>query len=91
MTKDKSMCSGCHDDFYNQNRDEGCWMFQAAKVVERMSVGTWQNPPYVWTPRKVLSCFHCPGQKMIRKDDTRVVKNDAEAKAWNERGASLNS
>lgn len=85
MAKDKTMCSGCHDDFYNRNRDEGCWMFGNAKVVERMSVGTWQNPPYVWTPRKVLSCFHAQGSSMIKKDDPRVVKDDKAAVAWADR------
>ncbi len=73
MKKDKTMCNGCRDDFYNQNRDEGCWMFKTAKVVERMRVGTWQNPPYVWTPQKCLSCFHPEGSSMLPKDDCRVV------------------
>jgi len=82
MAKDKTMCSGCHDDYYNRTQDGGCWMFAAAKVVERMSVGTWQNPPYIWTPRKVLSCRTVQGSSLIKKDDPRVVKDDVAAEEW---------
>lgn len=32
MPKTKSMCSGCRDDYYNRNRDGGCWSFAKAKI-----------------------------------------------------------
>lgn len=73
MKKSKEMCRGCHDDFYNQNLEEGCWSFEKAQVVTRVSVGTWQPPPYKWIPQKVLSCFHCTGTHYLTRDDCRVV------------------
>lgn len=76
MAKSKSMCSGCRQNFYNGNNPLGvkeCWSFQSATVVTRMLVGTWQNPPYVWSPRKVLSCYCPEGLHPIKRDDPRVV------------------
>jgi len=32
MPKTKSMCSWCRDDYYNRNRDGGCWSFAKAKI-----------------------------------------------------------
>jgi hypothetical protein len=26
------MCSWCRDDYYNRNRDGGCWSFAKAKI-----------------------------------------------------------
>jgi hypothetical protein len=60
MSKSKAMCRGCYNDFYNQNREEGCWSFASATIVHRVQVGTWEPPPY--SPKRkqnVLSCFHC--------------------------------
>jgi hypothetical protein len=61
--KDKSMCAGCSDDFYNHGGATGqvndCWHFDSATIVKGFEVGTWENPPYI---RKLiikkLSCFH---------------------------------
>ena len=72
-TKSKSMCSGCRDDFYNHNREGGCWMYENAKVVERIQVGIWQPPPYSKdTKRKCLSCYSPDGYSMIQLNDPRV-------------------
>lgn len=71
--KSKAMCCGCSDDFYNHSESKGCWMFEDAKIVERIKVGVWQNPPYVWNPQKCLSCFAPDGFRMIDKSDPRVV------------------
>ena len=75
MNKSKSMCVGCRDDFYNHNRPEGCWMFEKAKVVQRVQVGTWEPPPYSQKPRSVLSCFHSEGCSMLDLDDCRLKRN----------------
>jgi hypothetical protein len=72
--KSKSMCGGCHDDFYNHSVSGGCWCFENAKVVTRMRVGVWQNPPYKWAPQEVLSCYNPDGARMIGKSDPRVVE-----------------
>ena len=60
--KDRSMCVGCEDDFYNGRNNlgvEGCWSFKNAKIIKRLSVRVDQPPPYdkkKWTYK--LSCFH---------------------------------
>ncbi len=72
MSKTKALCNGCYDDFYNQNRDGGCWMFAKAKIVERTRVGTWQNPPYQWTPKPCLTCYKQTGSSFIKEDDVRI-------------------
>ena len=72
MTKTKSMCSGCYNDFYNQTRSDGCWHFVSAKIVDRTKVGIWQNPPYVWKPQTTLSCHDPNGSVWIKQDDPRI-------------------
>ena len=83
MTKKdrKKLCSGCHQNYYNQagNSDTGeCWMLAGSKVVTRTSVGTWQNPPYEWTPQETLSCHSPEGRHWIDRDDCRLVENGAK-------------
>lgn len=61
--KSVRLCSGCDNNFYNGNNPMGvarCWSFDDAKVVKRLAIGKWQNPPYSlqmkdreWT----LSCW----------------------------------
>jgi len=63
IIKSKTMCSGCHDDFYNCGGATGltnhCWSYDSAEVVKGIEVGKWENPPYVKKPIiKKLSCFH---------------------------------
>jgi len=46
---DKKHCRGCRDDFYNHgsNLTSGeCWLLKKAKLVARVGVGHWENPPY---------------------------------------------
>lgn len=77
MGKSKSMCSGCRNDFYNENNQYGvkdCWSFKTAKTVTRTRVGTWQNPPYKWSPMKILNCYHQEGSSFITKDDVRITR-----------------
>jgi len=58
---------------YNQNREEGCWSFKTAKIVFRIQVGTFENPPYAKKrKRKVLSCYSPDGCSMLKTDDCRV-------------------
>jgi len=79
--KSKCMCSGCHNDYYNQDRYGGCCNFKKAKVVQRMRVGIWQNPPYHWSPVFTLSCCTPDGGVMISKDDPRVVARKRKSHA----------
>lgn len=76
MKKTKALCSGCIYDFYNDHNPLGideCWSFASAKVVKRMQVGTWQNPPYVWQPIETLSCYRAEGNSFLERSDCRVV------------------
>lgn len=82
MAKSKQMCCGCYNNFYNQNRTEGCWCYENAKIVTKVEVGTWQNPPYIWIPVKILSCYHRTGSSFLSKDDCRVVKNEKDREKW---------
>ena len=74
--KSKSMCVGCRDDYYNHNQPDGWLCFATAKVVERTRVGTWQNPPYRWTPQETLSCHSPEGSVWIKDDDPRIKETD---------------
>ncbi len=82
MGKSKDMCRGCRQDYYNQNKEAGCWSYETATIVTRMRIGVWQIPPYVWRPEKCLSCYSPERERMIPKDDCRVVmpKDKAEAR-----------
>jgi hypothetical protein len=71
--KSKTMCDGCRDDYYNRNREEGCWTYGTAYVVKRVKVGIWQPPPYSWNPQEVLSCHNPDGYVWLKEDDPRVV------------------
>ena len=73
MAKSKEMCVGCRNDYYNHNRDEGCWMFEKARIVKRVRVGTWEPPPYSKKrAAKYLSCYHCQGSAFLDMNDCRL-------------------
>ena len=73
MKKSKEMCRGCYNDFYNHHRDDGCWSFKSAKVVKRIKVGTFEDPPYAKERAQTcLSCFVAQGCSMLPLDDCRV-------------------
>lgn len=79
MEKSKKMCRGCHDDFYNHNREGGCWCFENATIVERVQVGVWEPPPYKRDrAQECLSCFRPDGYAMLKTDDCRVVESYGE-------------
>ena len=80
MAKEKKMCVGCRQNFYNGNNSYGikeCWSFKSAKVVTRVSVGTWQAPPYEWRPQKTFDCHSPEGRHWLKRDDCRVVVSSA--------------
>ncbi len=67
------MCNGCRNDFYNHNREGGCWSFAGARIRQRMIVGTWEAPPYSWKRlRRHLSCYVPEGQSILEADDCRI-------------------
>jgi hypothetical protein len=74
----RQMCRGCRDDYYNQpgnSTDGKCWCLESAKVVQRIKVGIWQNPPYEKRLQTTLSCHNPKGMAWIKEDDCRVVGN----------------
>lgn len=77
MTKREKLqhCTGCRNNFYNGHNPMGvseCWHLKDAKMVKRIRIGVWQNPPYN-TKRKV-KVFNC------RTEDGNVlVKPEALA------------
>ncbi|KKM07632.1 hypothetical protein LCGC14_1731960 [marine sediment metagenome] len=72
MEKSKKLCQGCRDDYYNHHRDEGCWSFANAEVVQLQRVGICDSPPYEWNPEVHLSCYCADGCAMLTKDDSRI-------------------
>ena len=73
MNKTKQACVGCYNDFYNHQREGGCWCFQNATVVTRIKVGTFESPPYSPSRAKeYLSCYSPQGSAMLKPDDCRV-------------------
>jgi hypothetical protein len=59
----KSMCSGCYDNFYNCGGVNGstkeCWSFKTAKVVDKIAYPNIHcNDSQREKYEKTLSCYH---------------------------------
>lgn len=63
-TKSKGLCAGCREDYYNQTKPGGCWLYKEAKVVTRYRIGWWVQPatPGAFTKVKMLECYSRPGE-----------------------------
>jgi hypothetical protein len=65
-------CAGCRNDFYNGNNSLGvkrCWSLDTAKLVTRIVIGIWQNPPYdTKDTRKVLNCYSPDGRVAVKPE-----------------------
>lgn len=66
MTKSEKLkhCVGCEQNFYNGNNGIGvqeCWHLKDAKLVKRLRIGMWQNPPY--NAEATVKVFHCRREK----------------------------
>jgi len=63
--KNCSRCSGCRNNFYNGNNSLGvtkCWSLDTAKVVWRIAIGYWEEPPYLNKKKvQVPDCWHGQG------------------------------
>jgi len=59
---DKKHCSGCRNNFYNGHNNlsvKECWSFKSAKLVSRICISNWENPPYLNKKKvKVPECWH---------------------------------
>jgi hypothetical protein len=59
VAKDKAMCRGCRNDFYNETVPTGCWSFAKALVVDKVGHSTLNvvgGPDAKMT--RTLSCWH---------------------------------
>jgi hypothetical protein len=58
---DPKHCSGCHNDFYNHNREGGCWFRADAKLVSARDVPSDMRPPYLGLQKiKRPGCWNAP-------------------------------
>lgn len=62
--KNKSLCEGCRNDFYNGEGAKECWSLKTAQVVQRWRLGWWTAPASreCFTKVTTLSCHHAPGK-----------------------------
>ncbi len=67
----KQNCECCRNDFYNGNNGLGvkeCFSFKNAKIVWRILIGVWENPPYKKKMIRVPNCYHKDGSVYIEKE-----------------------
>lgn len=71
MPKNKEMCFGCRDNFYNDNNNlgvEGCFNFPTAIIKLRKKVHRDHVPPWDHKPAEMLSCYHADGFIVVEGD-----------------------
>jgi hypothetical protein len=57
-------CQSCHDNYYNSPSTSGsvdamCWNRKKGKIVWRIPVGMWENPPYKGKKKiRTPDCWH---------------------------------
>ena len=66
--KNKELCRGCRDDYYNSGSGE-CWSYKNASVVQRYKIGWWVAPtqPGAFSKVETLSCHHAPGKYALQE------------------------
>jgi hypothetical protein len=66
---DKKHCNQCRNQFYNGNNNIGvkeCWSFKGAKLVWRIPIGMWENPPYKNKKKQLVpDCWSGEGSNRI--------------------------
>ena len=76
----KKHCSGCRNNFYNGNNNFGvkeCWSLKGAKLVSRIPIGHWENPPYLNKKKvKVLNCWHGEGSNRTHYVDPSTITSE---------------
>lgn len=77
---DRKHCPGCRNNFYNGNNNLGikqCWSLKDAKLVSRVPVGHWENPPYLNKKIvKVPNCWHGEGSDRTHYVDPKSITSD---------------
>lgn len=74
---DRKHCIGCRDDFYNSRNPLGvarCWNLKSARLVSRIPIGHWENPPYLdKKTKRVPNCWHGEGSNRIHYVDPERI------------------
>ena len=76
----KENCIGCENDFYNGKNNLGvkeCWSFEDAKIVPKIMIGHWENPPY--KDKKIIkrpNCYHERGNNRTHYIDPKKVSKE---------------
>lgn len=74
---DKKHCSGCRNNFYNDNNPLGvkeCWSLKSAKIVSRVRIGHWEEPPYLNKKSvRVPNCLHGEGSNRTHYIDPKQI------------------
>jgi hypothetical protein len=76
---DKKHCIGCSDNFYNGRNNLGvkeCWCLKDAKLVKRIEIGYWEQPPYL--NKKTITvpdCYHERGSQRTNYVDPRAINS----------------
>jgi len=66
-------CSGCEQDFYNDNNDLGvkkCWHLDEAELIKRKRVHINQVPPWKQKARTYPSCYRVKGYVFVKPNVT---------------------
>ncbi len=63
-------CSGCHGDFYNQHRTNGCWSLEGMYLTLRKAVHVDQVPPWNQKAYPFPNCYKRPKFWYVKPDQT---------------------
>ena len=78
----KELCLGCDNDFYNGKNDvdvKECWSLKTAKIVKRITIGHWEEPPYLNKKKiSVPDCYHKRGNQRTHYVDP----NDIDSRGY---------
>lgn len=75
----KKNCLGCANNFYNGNNSLGvreCWSLKSAKLVSRITIGNWEEPPYKNKKKiQVPNCYHERGSNRTHYIDPKAINS----------------
>ncbi len=73
-------CLGCRNVYYNGNNPlniSKCWSLKSAKLVSRIAIGHWENPPYLNKKQiKVPNCWHGEGSNRTHYVDPKQINSE---------------
>ncbi len=69
MAEKKTHCAGCYNDFYNEG-GLTCWSLEDAHLMLLKEVHINDRPPWMHTPRLIMSCYKKPKYVYVRANQT---------------------